>query len=90
MIKLSKIIYLFKKLSFLNLKNFILLHNSLFYRTFIMKLKYGVITIKNRLHSLIFIQKKSIPIINNNMVDRKFCLKYVCHIQLTYSNIIIF
>ena len=46
-IKLSKIIYLFKKLSFLNLQILILLYNSFFlYLTFLMVLKYRVITIK--------------------------------------------
>ena len=53
-----------------------------------MVLKYGVITIN--IHSLILMQKKAIRIINNNIIDRKLLPLYVYHIQLTYSNIIIF
>ena len=43
--KLSKIIYLIKRLSYLNIKNLILLYNSLFLSNLTYGIKYGVIFI---------------------------------------------
>ena len=66
--KLSKIVYLFRKLKFLNLRNLIILYNSLF----LSNMSYGIEiwgnVYEDRLKKLVLIQKKTIRIINKNMI----------------------
>ena len=68
--KLSKIAYLFRKLKFLNLRNLIILYNSLF----VSNMSYGIEiwgnVYEDRLKKLVLIQKKTIRIINKNMIDK--------------------
>ena len=56
--KLSKIVYLFRKLKFLNLRNLIILYNSLF----LSNMSYGIEiwgnVYEDRLKKLVLIQKK--------------------------------
>ena len=67
--KLSKIIYLIKRLSYLNIKNLILLYNSLF----LSNLTYGIEIWDNiynsNLNILNLSQKKIIRIINKKIID---------------------
>ena len=67
--KLSKIIYLIKRLSYLNIKNLILLYNSLF----LSNLTYGIEIWGNiynsNLNILNLSQKKIIRIINKKIID---------------------
>ena len=68
--KLSKIVYLFRKLKFLNLRNLIILYNLLF----LSNMSYGIEiwgnVYEDRLKKLVLIQKKTIRIINKNMIDK--------------------
>ena len=68
--KLSKIVYLFRKLKFLNIRNLIILYNSLF----LSNMSYGIEiwgnVYEDRLQKLVLIQKKTIRIINKNMIDK--------------------
>ena len=68
--KLSKIVYLFRKLTFLNIRKLIILYNSLF----LSNMSYGIEiwgnVYEDRLKKLVLIQKKTIRIINTNMIDK--------------------
>ena len=85
--KLSKIIYLIKRLSYLNIKNLILLYNSLF----LSNLTYGIEIWGNiynsNLNILNLSQKKIIRIINKNIIDNsKLPLIRLSHTSILFYN----
>ena len=85
--KLSKIIYLIKRLSYLNIKNLILLYNSLF----LSNLTYGIEIWGNiynsNLNILNLSQKKIIRIINKKIIDNsKLPLIRLSHTSILFYN----
>ena len=85
--KLSKIIYLIKRLSYLNIKNLILLYNSLF----LSNLTYGIEIWGNiynsNLNILNLSQKKIIRIINKMIIDNsKLPLIRLSHTSILFYN----
>ena len=67
--KLSKIIYLIKRLSYLNIKNLILLYNSLFLSNLIYGIEIWGNIYNYNLNILNLSQKKIIRIINKKIID---------------------
>ena len=85
--KLSKIIYLIKRLSYLNITNLILLYNSLF----LSNLTYGIEIWGNiynyNLNILNLSQKKIIRIINKKIIDNsKLPLIRLSHTPILFYN----
>ena len=85
--KLSKIIYLIKRLLYLNIKNLILLYNSLF----LSNLTYGIEIWGNiynsNLNILNLSQKKIIRIINKKIIDNsKLPLIRLSHTSILFYN----
>ena len=68
--KLSKIIYIIKKISFLDTQNLILLYNSFYLSNLSYVIEVWSNTYKSNITKLIMLQKKVIRIINKQIIDK--------------------
>ena len=85
--KLSKIIYLIKRLSYLNIKNLILLYNSLFLSNLIYGIEIWGNIYNSNLNILNLSQKKIIRIINKKIIDNsKLPLIRLSHTSILFYN----